>query len=162
MIYGKVKRFMSEKITSFEDEILSYQEGFVRDGNTSLLQTAIPCGIDEPVAVTVTPVANYNGEANDNSAALADAVELVSNIPSKLADLPADVIPGYGNGNDYVIGNLTQHGGQAYVCVKSHTASTDTPDLNNFTPIRSDSFLLVKHAAGAFQFTYIVYGYKDN
>jgi len=163
MLYGKVKRYMSEKITSVEDEILSYQEGFIRDGNTALELTAIPCGIETVIGLQVTPVDDCCGETVDNATSLASfgLKQLETLTRDEVVAIDAGIIPDYSAAAANKVGNLVKTADWVYVCTEDKGAGEDALDTK-FVPVRSDSFLLLRHPAGAAQFTYLITGYKDN
>jgi len=171
MLRGKVKRYMSEKITSVEDEILSYQEGQVASG-INVAYTFIPCAIEEPIGVIVTPV--KLGALSANGVALFTTVvgyEVDSlDVLSVVADLDA-----HAASIDYEIGTIVKATDpvdsvvKAYVCNTQHT-STAGPDFEadiaNWDQVNCDTFLKLTHtAAGAdlvANFTYLINGYKYN
>ena len=163
MLYGKVKRYMSEKISSIEDEILSYQEGFVRDANTSLGYTAIPSGIEEVVGVRITPVDDCCGETVDNSVSLAEygLKELKNFTLAEVNAIGSGIIQDYSDSAANKVGNLVKSNGWVYICHEDK-GTGEVALATKFTPVKSDSFLLLRHPSGASQFTYLIEGYKDN
>jgi len=168
MLIGKVKRYMSEKITSVEDEILLYQEGQAASA-IATAYTFIPCGINNVTAVQITPVTN--GSVSANQVAFAAVPELLSLTSfSAVTDLNV-----WADDVAYNIGTLVEApDGTAYVCQTAHTSATGgTSDAEDFADdlaleywieVEQTNFLKVVHAsAGAGKvanFTYKIEGYE--
>ena len=167
MLIGKTSRYMSEKITSVEDEILSYQEG----QGASKIATAysfIPCAMETPIGVTVTPVTL--GSVSANKVAFPSVIEVLSlDVFSAVTDLDA-----HAASIAYNVGTLdkaTETDGTeaAYLCNTAHT-STAGPDFDadiaNWYKLPHTTFLKLVHtsagAAKVANFTYKIDGYKVN
>lgn len=176
-LIGKVKRYMSEKLSSVEDTILSYQEGTATSGiNTAY--TFIPCAIETPANVIITPVTLLGADGavvSANSTAFPSMAELDSlTVFSAIANL-AD----YATSTVYYVGTIvkatpTNGSLSAYVCNAQYTSVVgggDSPITDSFdssiskwTKLPHTKFLKVKHtSAGANKvasFNYKIDGYK--
>lgn len=164
-LIGKVTRYMSEKLTSVEDEILLFQEGQVAS-KIATAYTFVPCAINVPIALYITPVTL--GSTSANAVAFPAVPEVLSFTSlSAVSDLDA-----HAASVAYVVGNVvraTETGGTeaAYICNTAHT-STAGPDFDtdvaNWTKLTHTTFLKLVHtSAGASKvanFNYKVEGYN--
>lgn len=167
-LLGKVIRYMSEKLTSVEHDILLYQEGKA-SSKINTAYTFIPCGIANPTGVQITPVTNGSVSANPTAfAAQAEVLSLTSF--SALSDLDA-----WAQNVAYEVGTIVKNpdANTAYICNLAHTSTTGgtaaadwATDLaaGYWTEVKQTNFLKVIHAAaGASKvasFTYKIEGYN--
>jgi len=165
-LIGKVKRYMSEVNTSVEDSILSYQEGLAAS-KINTAYTFIPCAIEDPTNVVVTPV--VLGTVSANAVAFPQVAEVTSlTALSAVADLDAHAASVAYNVGTVVKATPTGGSLGAYVCSTAHT-STAGPDFDtdiaNWNLLPHTAFLKIVHtAAGSAKvanFRYKIEGYKD-
>ena len=176
-LIGKVKRYMSEKITSVEDSILSYQEGFAA-GKVATANTFIPCNIEDPTNVVITPIykaaVSLTDSASDNGKAFFTTIkgwEVASLLTlSGISDLDAWVQTTIKN-----VGYIFNYDGVAYITTVGHTSSTGGTEaadfatdlaLGVFKVLPYTTFLKIIHEAPAAtkvaNFRYKIEGYKVN
>lgn len=165
-LVGKVKRYMSEKLTSVEDSILSYQEGLA----TSKIATAytfIPCAIEDPTNVVISPFVLASVGAN--AVAFPQVAEVTSfTTLSAISDLDAHAASVAYNVGTVVKATPTGGSLGAYVCSTAHT-STAGPnfdaDIAKWNLLPHTAFLKIVHtSAGAGKvaaFRYKIEGYKN-
>jgi len=167
MLKGKVKRYMSEKLTSVEDEILLYQEGTAAS-NINTAYTFIPCDVPVPIAVYITPVKLNTTSANGVAFFTTTGGWQIDSLDtfSAISNLDA-----HAASTAYVVGNIvkatpTDGALGAYICETAHT-STAGPDfdadITNWRKLDNTDFLKITHTAAgvgkvAF-FTYKIEGY---
>lgn len=169
MLIGKVRRYMSEKLTSVEDEILLFQDGQVAS-KINTAYTFLPCGIEVPTNVFITPVKLSTTSANGVAFFTTTVGPQVDSLTalSAVADLDA-----HAASVAYVVGNIvkaTPTGGSlgAYICNTAHT-STAGPDFDtdiaNWTKLNETAFIKLTHtAAGSAKvafFSYKIDGYNN-
>lgn len=168
-IVGKLRRYMSEKLTSVEDKILTFQDGLIAS-KINTAYTFIPCGIVSPINVQITPVKLSTTSANGvaffttTGGYQADSLEILS----ATSDLDA-----HAASIAYVVGNIvkatpTDGSLGAYLCITAHTSSTGPDfdaDIANWVKLKETAFIKLTHtAAGAGKvahFTYKVEGYDN-
>jgi len=133
MLLSNPKRYMSEKLTSIEDEILLYQEGQV----ASKINTAyfyLPCGIDIPLAVSLTPVKLSTTSANGVALFTTTAGWQVDSLDTLSAISALDA---YGTGVVYQVGTIVKNSDEdkAYICHTGYTsdgAGTLAGDIDSY------------------------------
>lgn len=145
MLLSKPKRYMSEKLTSVDDEVLYYQEGNIAS-KINAAYFFLPCGIPNPIGVYLTPV--KLGTTSNNGAALfttgvgfqVDSLDSLSSI----SDLDT-----YQTSTSYNVGTLLRNSSsdKAYICHTAYTSgasSTLDDDLDSYwTKIPETSFIKV-------------------
>lgn len=169
-VLGKVKRYMSEKITSVEDSILSYQEGLAAS-KIATAYTFIPCNIQEPTGVFITPVklstTSTNGVCFATTTVCAEVDSLTTF--SAYSDLDA-----WAQNVAYNIGTLVYNGTTAYLCKVAHTSTTGgtaaadwATDLaaGYWITLTCTTFLKITHTAASSSkvanFRYKIEGYNQ-
>lgn len=149
MLLSNIKRYMSEKITSVEDEILYYQEGKVA-GKINANYLYLPCGIKEPVSVQLTPVKLGSVSANGVglfTTAVGYEIESLDNLKN-ISDLD-----GFTVSTAYNVGTVVKDstGSKAYVCHTAYTSGgSATLDVDKDTywfPLKETKFVKVNCTA---------------
>lgn len=145
-----IRRYATEKLTSVEDDLLSYQHGIVASV-TNATATYIANPFQSVALLNICPV--KLGTTSGNNTAFATGYE-VETEAAVVADLPA-----FANSTAYVAGVIVRYNGVAYLCNTSHTsAPSGGPDSNNFTELPTTKFIKITHtAAGVGKVTYLKY-----
>ncbi len=149
----KLIRVATEKLTSVEDDMLYYQGGTVASAlNAS--STFLPCSMNKPLAVVLTPV--YDVDDANGTALGAWEVESLENLAT-VSNLPA-----YTSGVNYKVDQLVRYNDDAYICLEAHT-STATFDPSKWKKLNAKTFVKINHnAAGSnklVKVSYLVFGY---
>ncbi len=139
---SNLKRFMTEKITSVEDDILYYQHGVVTSlPNAS--STFIPNPMKDVVSVDITPIKLGTVSANGVAlftTAVGYEIDGFDNPISSLPDWSAVA---------FQPGAIVKSSGKAYICTEAHTGSGSI-DLTKFRELSATKFIRLVHtAAGA-------------
>lgn len=124
---GKKQVYMSEKLTSVEQEVLSYQNGKTRSVPNAA-STFIPHGFETVQSVFITPL-DAGSIGVNNGVALFTTVrgfQIEADIDGNYIDKRVNDLPAWTNGIQYRKGCIVRHNGVAYNCIADHTAATGT------------------------------------
>jgi len=153
----KAYKIVSDTVLGgFEEPLLRYQAGYASSAINSAA-TYIPCSIDKPISVIITPF-NYPNDANN--VAFASGYEVAS--LENLDDL--SVLPTITSGVDYLPYQFAKYNDNVYQCLVSHTAPSGNPFVeSNWQLITDKKFLRLDHTApGANKvavFSFLILGY---
>lgn len=167
MTIEKPKRYMSEKLTSVEDDILLYQQGYIN----SVSGTAhyLPCSIKEVTGVFLTPM---DATANSGTALFTSTVGYAIDAEAGGAVVFSAVsaLPDWAHDTSYVVGNIVESHGAAYYCIAAHTSKNEVTvgnepgeDGDTWEPywelLNATNFVKVITTAGTVDATYKIEGY---